>query len=160
MPPSGRSKGESMQFQLAQILPLGFEYHIPRRMEDKVAFVIGRLAIFNPPTNQFRIGIQLSAHFANDPEKASFGSLEVHFVFKVTSEGQIAQETEEGDNDGIDKDLLISLFSVAYSTARGIWFAKGQGTLMGVQFPPVINPSEITLKCTIDNDPWGETSGE
>lgn len=143
-----------MQFQLTRIILLGFEVHTPNKKGNKVSFIIGRLAIFNPPTNQYRIGIQLSAHFADDPDKVPFGSLEVHFLFKLSSNRSVRPQTTINANDTIDKNLLVTLFSIAYSTARGIWFGKGQGTLMETGFPPVISPSEITIDCATDDDPW------
>jgi hypothetical protein len=111
---------------------------------------------FNPEKLKFGIKIELSHNIKNSTiiinlsiliqyEIISKDVLLLELVFQSEFEFQnIEQFVKSEENDlNIPDDLLTSLVSLTYSSARGIIFAKTQGSFLNQFLLPIIDPKEL-----------------
>ncbi len=90
---------------------------------------------------------------AENPEPLKLFGTTVQCDFKLLEFEEILKKNEK-DLVNIPDDLLITLLSVSYSTARGILAAQTAGTDYSNFFLPLVNVSEFkTMLKTIGEEP-------
>jgi hypothetical protein len=106
---------------------------------------IGHEIAHNMEDGMVRLRLFLAIKGMDESERQVAGlhiSYGIEYHFKVGNLQDLIQ-VKSGDQRVIQLDLAATLFSIAYSTSRGIILGRTQGTLLGGVILPVVNPSKV-----------------
>lgn len=90
---------------------------------------------------RLRFSIEVSTKMKSETTSAS-GAFSLLFYFKVNDLKNWVV-IDENKSEYIHQMLATTLFSIAYSTARGILLTRFQGTVFSNFVLPIINPATI-----------------
>ncbi len=80
--------------------------------------------------------------------KESVGQLDIEFIYLVENLNELIEKRK--DLYQIDSTMKHILGGLAYSSCRGIMYAKGAGTILENAILPIVNPAKL-FKANIPN---------
>jgi hypothetical protein len=155
-PPDATS---SVPYKLLKVMTTDFNYSGPKKQfehkPNMVNYEITPSVAMNPDLNQFIITISLMGKITSTDEK--FFSAASTFVYEIGGLQSLIKVNEDdrttvfGDQK-IENQIISTLIGTSFSTMRGIIMEKGAGTILQIEFLPIINPM-VFIK-----DPEAKTS--
>ncbi len=140
-------KEKSIQFKLYDIIQLSYSYSyssLPSEKskleDDELKFSINTDNPIFPEDKRFGIGLSIEYLYVNKKkEETTIVHFENLTLFDILNYDDIVI-IKDGQTH-IPNHVLHILFSISYSTARGILVAKLAGTYLGKHYLPLIDPS-------------------
>lgn len=138
--------GEGLKFRISTLEDLGYTFKKP---EDSV------------PTDRIDFSMENSLDIDAESETITFiltpqfttgkrdpkliAELAFKVIFDVKGLEQFIDENEEG-TIVVPDPLVVTLFSISYSTMRGVFYEKSRGTMAERLILPIIDPNIILQK--------------
>jgi hypothetical protein len=118
-------------------------------------FTINPLFAFTPNFDEIHVTINIIGKIKETNE--IFIDATALFIFGVSNLKDFADYNEEKTNisfkdKNFEKMIVPMIIGVAYSTMRGILIAKGAGTILQVDYLPIINPQQFHKDFTIGDN--------
>ena len=150
---------QGLQWGLKNVVITKYNYNLSvnpfNQLPGSSIFTINPLFAFTPDFNEIHVTINIIGKIKETTE--IFIDATTLFIFGVANLKDFADYNEEKTNisfkdKNFEKMIVPMIIGVAYSTMRGILIAKGAGTILQVDFLPVINPQQFHKDFTIANN--------
>jgi hypothetical protein len=148
---SAKSNSDKIEFKLSQILSLDFSYRqltIPfEQASGGVNYNVTPNIAVSLERNE--IIVTMSVVGTLTQTKEDFFNASTRFIFLLQNLSSILGKKEDNTvqfKDKVqEKNLITSLIGISYSTLRGMIIEKGSGTILQMEFLPLVDP-QIFLK--------------
>lgn len=145
------SDKKELYFSLKGFQILNFSFYTPESQirKDRINFGVQHRFRKGDDNGLFHVDIKVKVAPGKKAGK--------NIAFIETQTSYLIKGLKEKGLNTIPKDLLITLFSIAYSNTRGALAAKGQGTILGDIPLPLIDPVKVieSIKKRADADSEG-----
>ena len=107
---------------------------------------LGHSSDGNPNSNRFNIRLEIQLA-GQDQQGQALGiktRFLIHFEFEVDNLSDFILHRDEAHTTiGIEATLMLTLFNISYSTARGMVLSRTQGTFFDGVILPIIDPAAL-----------------
>ncbi len=138
-------KEKSINFKLHRIIQLSYSFSTLTKIksvlkDEELKFSISTSNPIFPKDKRIGIGLKIEYLYMNEKkEESKIVQFENLTLFDIENYNEIV--IIDNGHTAIPNPVLHTLFSIAYSTARGILAEKLAGTYLGKHYLPLIDPS-------------------
>lgn len=131
---------QEFEFTIKRFSINHFSYTKPQKQvrKDRINFGIQHLIEPKPDSNEVRIGFRINV------EQGSKNPVQIATI--ETNSEYLVKSDRENLFTEFPEELLVTFFSIAYSSTRGALTAKAQGSVIEDVPLPLIDPVEIVQK--------------
>ena len=136
-------EGVNLGLKIAKLEDLGFTYQKPEESVPTERIDFSMEHKITSGDDDQNIVFILKPRFSTGKKEPKLIS---EFIFKVVFEVQGLEKLEvKKDEEELEvpDQLIVTLFSIAYSTMRGAFFEKNKGTMAERLILPIIDPKSI-----------------
>jgi hypothetical protein len=134
---------ESVGFRIGKLDILGYTFQKPEVSipTDRIDFSMKHKVDIQPENSS--IIFVLKPKFTSGKREPK---LIAELIFQIEFDVQGLENIlkKEGENFSLPEQFIVTLFSISYSTMRGVFFEKSRGTMAERLIIPIIDPKNIT----------------
>ncbi|MDZ7757636.1 hypothetical protein [Rhodohalobacter sp.] len=137
---------KNVRFKISKLEDLGYTFQKPEESipTERINFSMETNIDFNPKSEKF--AFILKPRFTTGKKNPR---LIAELIFMVEFEfhelGTVLKKEDE-ETFTLPDQLVVTLFSISYSTMRGVFYEKSRGTMAERLILPVIDPAGILQK--------------
>ena len=136
---------KNIRFRIHRLEDLGYTFQKPEESipTDRIDFSMDTHLDVNQEKGQI-IFILKPRFTSGKKEPKLIAELIFKVEFEIQNLNDVVTKKEEGFN--IPDSLVVTLFSISYSTMRGVFYEKSRGTMAERLILPIIDPTSILQK--------------